>query len=134
MENDSNPDQKSMDDRKTKMLALVELATDMVIEGKPASEIKAVLVSKGMDEVTANELVNLIFERRNEAKRMNRIRSSDDGNSNILYGALWCAGGLIVYFYTHKMAEGGGVYVIPYGAIIIGGLQFIIGILQKFFN
>ena len=53
-------------------------------------------------------------------------------NKNMLYGALWCIGGLIVTAVTYSNASNeGGTYVVAWGAIVFGGYQFIKGIYQK---
>ncbi len=46
------------------------------------------------------------------------------------YGALWFIGGLVVTVATYAAAIGGGTYVIAYGAIIYGIVQFIRGALE----
>lgn len=47
---------------------------------------------------------------------------------DMLFGALWFVGGLIVTLATYSSAsEGGGRYVVAYGAIIAGAFQFVRG-------
>ncbi|WP_020471308.1 hypothetical protein [Zavarzinella formosa] len=48
----------------------------------------------------------------------------------MLYGALWCGGGIIVTLGTLAMAAGGGSYVVAWGAIIFGAIQFFRGMSQ----
>jgi hypothetical protein len=45
----------------------------------------------------------------------------------MLHGAMWCVGGLVVTGITFAMASGGGIYVVAYGAIIFGAIQFLKG-------
>jgi hypothetical protein len=53
------------------------------------------------------------------------------GPANMLLGGLWCGGGITITVVTYMAAaEHGGVYIIAYGAIISGGLQFLHGIRQ----
>jgi hypothetical protein len=43
----------------------------------------------------------------------------------MLDGALWCGGGILVTFVTYSM---GGPYIIAWGAIIVGAIQFFRGL------
>jgi len=45
------------------------------------------------------------------------------GISNMGLGALWAIGGYLLTALTHSAASGGGTYVVFYGAIIAGGIQ-----------
>ncbi|WP_299192057.1 TerB family tellurite resistance protein [uncultured Erythrobacter sp.] len=51
-------------------------------------------------------------------------------NSNTLIGALFFFGGLFVTFATYSAAEGGGNYVLAWGAILFGGIQMVMGLAQ----
>src|SRR5258705_8440026 len=48
----------------------------------------------------------------------------------ILYGALWCAGGVLVTIITYISAleRGGGTYIIAWGAILFGAFQLLRGL------
>jgi len=48
----------------------------------------------------------------------------------MLVGGLWCFGGTAVTVYTYSAASGGGTYVVAWGAIIFGGIQFLKGLTQ----
>jgi hypothetical protein len=54
------------------------------------------------------------------------------GRKNMLYGGLWCIGGVVVTALSYQAAAnaGGGSYVLAWGAILFGGIQFIRGMLQ----
>ena len=43
-------------------------------------------------------------------------------------GALWAIGGAVVTLATYSAAEGGGTYIIAWGAMGIGALQFLYGL------
>jgi hypothetical protein len=45
-----------------------------------------------------------------------------------LYGGLWCVGGIIVTAVTYSAASGGGSYVVAWGAILFGAIQFFRGL------
>ncbi|HTX89994.1 MAG TPA: SH3 domain-containing protein [Anaerolineales bacterium] len=54
------------------------------------------------------------------------------GKKNMVYGALWFIGGIIVTVgtYSAAAASGGGTYFVTWGAIIFGAIQFIQGFFQ----
>jgi hypothetical protein len=53
-------------------------------------------------------------------------------NRNMLVGGLWCVGGIVVSVATYSAASsGGGSYVVAWGAIIFGGIQFFRGLLAR---
>lgn len=49
----------------------------------------------------------------------------------MLYGALWCIGGLVVTALTYSAASDGGTYVVAWGAVLFGAIQFFKGVWQK---
>jgi hypothetical protein len=53
-----------------------------------------------------------------------------DGGRDVLHGALWLAGGIAVTAGTYIYAEesGGGRYIIAWGAMLCGGIQFLRGL------
>lgn len=46
----------------------------------------------------------------------------------MLYGALWAVGGTLVTTITYSAASGGGVYIIAWGAILFGIIDFFVGL------
>lgn len=63
----------------------------------------------------------------------NHLSAKSMGNKNMLVGALWCIGGIVVTAATYSAASsssGGGTYVVAWGAILFGGLQFLKGLFQ----
>jgi len=52
------------------------------------------------------------------------------GTNNMLIGALWAIGGLLVTGATYSAASSGGAHVVAYGALAVGGIQFIAGLFQ----
>ena len=50
---------------------------------------------------------------------------------NIVAGALWCVGGIIVTATTYNaVKDTGGTYFVAWGAILFGGIQFLKGLCQ----
>lgn len=59
---------------------------------------------------------------------------ADAGGRNMLYGALWAIGGLALTGFSYMSATGspsGGRYIVAYGAIVGGIVQFIRGLAQS---
>jgi len=62
-----------------------------------------------------------------EAAKATRASAS----RNMVFGALWCIGGILVTAITYSAASsGGGTYFVAWGAILFGGLQFLQGLVQ----
>ena len=51
-------------------------------------------------------------------------------NINTIIGGLFFFGGLIITFVTYASAEGGGAYVVAWGAILFGGIQMFRGLAE----
>ena len=54
------------------------------------------------------------------------------GRKNMITGALWCIGGIVVTVITYNSSSGGGTYIVAWGAILFGFVQLIQGIYQYF--
>ncbi len=46
----------------------------------------------------------------------------------MLYGFLWCIAGTAITVVSYSFATSGGTYIVSWGAIILGGLQFLQGL------
>jgi hypothetical protein len=59
------------------------------------------------------------------------VTETPTAGQDVLYGALWLLGGIAVTAGTYVMAEeaGGGRYIVAWGAMLCGGLQFLRGLL-----
>lgn len=101
---------------------IYEYAADLMFEQKVSpSETKEILIEQGLAPEDADIVIsNLQAQMRGVA------------NKNMLYGALWCIGGLLVTALTYAAAsEGGGTYVVTWGAVIFGAIQFFKGLFQR---
>ena len=98
-------------------------AADQMRAGVPLSGVVAQLVAHGLDSRIAHDLV---AEARSRALR-------EAGRRNMVFGALWCIGGFVVTAVTYQAAAnvGGGPYVIAWGAILFGAIQFFRGLRQR---
>jgi hypothetical protein len=68
--------------------------------------------------------MNESFEQAKKAKQ-------EAGRKKMLFGAIWCIGGPLVTVFTYQSASGGGHYVIAWGAILFGAIQFLRGLAQS---
>ncbi len=104
--------------------ALYAYTAERMANGNSEHEIQRLLVEKGLDTETAGAIVANVAELRTEAIR-------DAAKKNMIYGALWCIGGIAVTAATYDAASGGGSYVVAWGAILFGGIQFVRGLAQS---
>jgi hypothetical protein len=84
----------------------------LVKEEKNAEDVKTILVEQGINTESASVVVeNLLLE---------KSQKKENANKDMLYGALWCVGGII-----GTMANIGFIF---WGAILFGAIQFIKGV------
>lgn len=101
---------------------LYEYAAQLLVkEKKSPEEVKANLVEMGMDNESADTIINNLLAQIEGVKK-------ERANKDMIYGALWCIGGIIVTAVTYQAASGGGTYVVAWGAIIFGAVQFFKGL------
>jgi hypothetical protein len=104
--------------------AIYHCAALQVRDGVAPAAIEKNLTDQGVRPEVASSVVDTLL--RAQAK-VNR----EAGQKNMLYGALWCAGGIIVTTLTYEAASsGGGRYVVAWGAILFGAIQFLSGLVQ----
>lgn len=101
---------------------ILEYAAMLILQEKRRpEEVQQLLIDKkGLDAESAAMVVQNVSGQIDEAKK-------SSANKDMLYGALWCVGGIIVTVVTMSNASGGGTYVVAWGAIIFGAIQFIKG-------
>ena len=98
---------------------------DMLFNQKKSpQESKTVLIEKGLRPEDADVVITNLQNQYRQEKQ-------EAGNKNMLYGALWCIGGLLVTFLTYCAASSGGTYVVAWGAVIFGAIQFVKGVFQR---
>ena len=59
------------------------------------------------------------------------VSHTEKANHDMMVGGLWFFGGLAVTSFTFLAASGGGSYMVAWGAILFGGIQFFRGVLSK---
>jgi len=88
----------------------------LVKENKSPSEVKKALIEEGIDEESASIIVDSL------ETQINKIRK-EQANKDMLYGALWCVGGIVM-----TVADVGYIF---WGAIVFGGYQFLKGAMNS---
>ena len=104
--------------------AVYEFAAEQLKNGVAEEQVRGQLREKGLDEESAGIVVANLVKARAEAKR-------EAGKKHMIYGALWAIGGTIVTAATYSAASGGGKYVVAWGAIVFGVIQFFYGLSQS---
>jgi len=118
MENQNDEQQKVVNQ-------IYEYAANLMVkENKSAKETKTALLNQGLDEESASIVVTNLEQQIRDAKK-------ERANKNMIYGALWCVGGIIVTVVTYSGASGGGTFVVAWGAILFGAIQFINGLVNS---
>jgi hypothetical protein len=102
-------------------------AANLAKAGKSKKNIKIELEAMGLDETTASSVVENVLRALKKAHR-------DAGTRNVFVGAAWCVGGIVVTALTYQLASGGGTFVVAWGAILFGGIQFLRGLGQVAIN
>ena len=104
--------------------AIFTFAAQQMRDGVPRDRIESMLVEQGLDPKSASTVVNRVDQMR--ASAMSRA-----GTRNMLVGAAWCIGGIVVTVMTIQAAsQAGGTVVVAWGAILFGAIQFIRGLAQ----
>lgn len=109
---------------------LAEAVAQDLAKGSRKEKIVKNLAKKGFPESEAMQFVGTI------EREMEQYKNSPAGRQemakkyarHMLFGFLWAAGGTIVTVATYNAASGGGTYVIAWGAILFGIIDFFRGL------
>jgi hypothetical protein len=127
------------------MPAAYSYAAKLLESGSSPADVRRRLLEMGWDEKTASLCVVELLQARegkveeaSGSRRQSVALSKQEsqtlreiGQKNMLYGALWFLGGLVVTLLTFTAAQGGGRYVIAWGAVVFGAIQFMRGYVQS---
>jgi len=98
-------------------------AKDVLRQGMPRDKVEEVLRAQGFDPATASAIVQQADGMKNERQVA--------GRRHMIVGGIVCAVGITVTAATYSAAsEGGGNYVVAWGAIVFGAIQFFRGLAQ----
>jgi hypothetical protein len=89
---------------------MYQFAGQLLRKGVAPRSIEKSLTDQGLDAEAAAVVV---------MQATNRV-----GRKNMIYGLLWCIGGIVVTALSY--------YVLAWGAILFGGFQFVCGLIQSF--
>jgi fructosamine-3-kinase len=92
---------------------MYQYACNLFMAGKNVFEVKAALMSRGLDAGNAEYIANMLEQQVIDAKK-------EKAKKDMLYGALWCGGGLVL-----TLAHIGFIF---WGAILFGAIQFFRGV------
>jgi len=97
----------------------------MLHQDKNTYEVRTALMNRGMEE---NEAILMAESIESEINSAHKAKA----NKDMLWGAVWCVGGIIVTAATYSAASnGGGKYFVAWGAILFGGIQFVRGVVAS---
>ncbi|MFO1066789.1 MAG: hypothetical protein U0892_23265 [Pirellulales bacterium] len=99
-------------------------AADQLVAGRSPAQVKSALIERGLDSASADVVVDGLVGAQRSSQNSAAIR-------NIVIGGLFCVGGTVITIATYSAAtQGGGRYMVCWGAIVYGFIQFIRGIGQ----
>lgn len=118
--------QPSQEDIEKAVEAIYTYAAALLKAGKSRAEVEDALVEKGIERKTAEVVVGKIVA---DPALMKGSDERDKGFSDMVIGGLIALVGIVVTAATYSSAsEGGGRYVIAWGAIVFGAIRFFKGL------
>ena len=106
---------------------IYHFAAELMQRGSSDRDVTSKLVAQGLDAEVAGIVVRNLRHGKSKV-----IRQA--GQRNMLYGTLWWVGGIIVTALTYEAAKEGGSYIVAWGAVVFGAIQFFRGLLQAIFG
>jgi len=91
-------------------------ALDEKAGGATDEDIRKGLAAYGLDEEHATLITTSLENTAKEGLATHK--------ANMTRGAITCAVGLLITFWTMSAAQGGGTYVVAWGAIVFGAIRF----------
>jgi len=111
---------------KATMDEVYEVARKLIRKGGTNEEVEAALIARGVNQKAAASVVINTLKMRADTRA-----SSGAGMKNMLAGGIVCGLGLTITIVTYQLAANGGVYVVAWGAILFGGIQFVRGLMER---
>jgi hypothetical protein len=118
-------------ERQKEVEALSEAVTKELAGGKNKKEIVKELVKQGWSRETANEFVAGAEQAVKEYKRSPEGRRvlAEKHKKRMIRGLLWTIAGIVITALTYTAASEGGTYFICWGAILLGFIDFLVGLI-----
>ena len=105
--------------------SIYNYAAQELMNGVPAEKVEQRLIEQGLPAEAASTVVQNLLDARSTAYKQ-------AGRRNMLIGGLVAVIGLVVTIWSYSAAAGagGGKYVVAWGAIVFGAIQFFRGVSQ----
>lgn len=110
--------------------ALVQYVLECLDRGSSQAEVRKQLVASGMSAQDANQIVQQVANWRKKNPGA-AISGGNSGQTNMAIGGIVCLIGIVITVFSFMAASGGGTYVVAWGAIVFGAIQFIRGASQS---
>jgi len=126
--------EESATDERMAVEQLSEYVAYSLADGKDKSTIARELVKEGLPKDGVVQFIDNIEQQLNdyaeEYRRTpeGRQAMADQYKRHMLYGILWATGGTAVTIATYEAASEGGFFIIAWGAIIFGIVDFLRGL------
>jgi hypothetical protein len=106
--------------------AVYGTAAEQMLQRSDPSEIRANLTQQGLD---AGAVATVVAQLKHERAQARRVATQ----KNMFYGAFWCVGGIAVTVLSHQFAAGtgGGKFILAWGTVLFGAIQFLRGLIQS---
>ena len=103
---------------------IYEYVAQQFAEGHANGDIENDLIERGLDPELAQSVVSDVALGFSNAQK-------EAGKRDMLVGGLFCLGGILITALTYSSAsQGGGTYVVTWGAILFGAIQFFRGLMK----
>ncbi len=111
MENTNNPNQAIVEE-------IYNYAAQQLFEyNRSQQDVINLLMDRGLSYSDAKIVISNLLEQMAEERKSSRKK-------NMIFGLLWFVGGLAVTIFTYNAASEGGTYVVAWGAMLWGIIQF----------
>jgi hypothetical protein len=124
---DVTPDESQQPDPKLVIQQIASVAAQQIRNGQPRYAVIKMLTERGVPQQFATQVVDQLFAVRREALKKRAER-------DMLIGGLFCVGGVILTILTYSSASSspsGGTYILAWGPIIFGAVQFFRGLSNR---
>jgi hypothetical protein len=109
-------------------------ALERLVKGQPPYDVRKQIVEAGYKPSQADQIVNTALRYQREREAQAQLEASAykaAGPRNMAIGGIICLVGVFVTVGTMAMAsEGGGRFILAWGAIVCGAIQFFRGLMQ----
>jgi hypothetical protein len=109
---------------------VIQYVLECLNRGSSQAEVRKQLIASGMSAQDANEIVQQVASWRHKNPGV-AAGGGNSGQTSMAIGGIVCLAGIAITVISFMSAQGGGTYVVAWGAIIFGAIQFIRGASQS---